>query len=275
MGKTSVVDSIKEIFFKAGLDGKDLKSTLREAVAAVWPSLPPWSTLSAPIIEEVQKTNIGCCALLTFTEDGVRKVVIGVSGPHYKGHDPDQPRYVMPGGFANLSSTEGSTFVPQSDHPENARVTAARETEEEFVLPNGEPLLPIDPARLMPLDTDTLAFPNGEKLTVIGLMMELNDSEVSKIKSHVEKLNTDAVHKKAAMEQTLNPGSNLAEISDITILRLDDLAGKKYPLLHADQQSLFERAQEYFAGIESAVLKRLQTFNTQTYPGQIPPSSQP
>ena len=160
------IEEIKAIFNKAGLKGKDLKDALRETVRELWPDLPKWSTLDGAIIEEVQKASVGSGVVLTFEENGVHKAVLAQAGLHYKprGHNgPMLPSYMILGGFINLTSTEGSSRVPASKDPEDPRIGAAREIEEEFKKPDGSPLLSVDPSRLKPMDTKTLTFRNGER----------------------------------------------------------------------------------------------------------------
>ena len=232
-----------------GLRGRALKDALREAVGAAWPDLPPWSTLTAPVIEEVQKASIGSGVVLTFVEDGVRKVVLGQAGYHYKNPKTPGPMpesYTIPGGFIDLTSTKGSAKVAAADAPEDPRTGAAREVEEEFRLADGSPLLAVEPARLKPMDTKTIAFANGEKRVVIGMMLELTPAEAATVKAHVAQLAADPSFRAAVGRQTINPASGHPEVCDVKIFGLDDVAAGKVNLLHKDQQSLFGLVREHF-----------------------------
>lgn len=241
----TLADAIKA----TGLQGKALKDALREAVGTAWPDLPPWSTLSAPVIEEVQKASIGSGVVLTFVEDGVRKVVLGQAGYHYKNPKipgPMPESYTIPGGFIDLSSTKGSAKVVASDSPEDPRTGAAREVEEEFKLVDGTPLLAVEPDRLKPMDTKTIAFSNGEKRVVIGMMLELTPAEAATVKAHVAQLAADPSFRAAVGGQTINSASGHPEVCDVKIFNLDDVVAGKVNLLHKDQQSLFGLVKAHF-----------------------------
>ena len=232
-----------------GLRGKALKDALRAAVGAGWPDLPPWSTLKAPVIEEVQKASVGSGVVLTFVENGVRKVVLGQAGYHYKNPNipgPMPESYTIPGGFIDLSSTKGSAKVAPSTAPEDPRTGAAREVEEEFKLVDGTPLLAVEPDRLKPMDTKTIAFSNGEKRVVIGMMLELTRAEAMAVKAHVKKLASDPSFRAAVGQQTVNPASGHPEVCDVKIFDLDDVVAGKVNLLHKDQQSLFGLVKTHF-----------------------------
>jgi rfaE bifunctional protein nucleotidyltransferase chain/domain len=234
---------------RTGLKGKELKDALREAVGATWPDLPPWSTLKEPAIEEAQKASVGSGVVLTFIERGVRKVVLGQAGYHYK--NPAMPgpmpeSYTIPGGFIDLTSTKGSAKVAASDVPEDPRTGAAREVEEEFKRADGSPLLAVEPARLKPMDTKTIAFRSGEKRVVIGMMLELTPDEVAIVKAHVAAMAADPSLRAAVGRQTINPASGYPEVCDVKIFNLDDVVAGNVNLLHKDQQSLFGLVKGHF-----------------------------
>lgn len=256
MDSKQIAEGISALIKKSGLEGPDLKTLLRDVVSTHWPGLPVWSTLNAPLIEEVQKTNLGACVCMVFTEDDVQKVVIAQAGTHYKQARGGDLYYILPGGFANLTRTPGSTLVPPDNKPETARIAAAREAEEELKNPDGSPLIAVDPARLVILDSVTLAFPNGEILLANGSIMHLTDDEVVSIKNHIHAMQTDAGYKAAVLACTLNEDTNLPEVGGLHILDLNDLADKKYPLIHADQQSLFIQARAYFDRLAAAAKPR-------------------
>lgn len=243
-----VTDDLKRVFRKAGLKGAEAKQALRDVVAELWPDLPPWSTLNHPVIEEEQKASIGCGVLLTFRENGTLYTVLGQAGAHYTQNQEDgaEPLYTIPGGFMNLTETVGSDFVASSEAAESPRIAAARETEEEFKLPDGQPVLSVDPERLMPMDTVTISFPNGQKRVVIGMMLELTAQEVDTFRTHIGKLSTDAAYKEAVAAQTANEDSKLPEICDLKIVSLSDVIGGRSQLLHTDQLSLFKIVQGFY-----------------------------
>ena len=242
-----VVEELKAVFERADLKGADAKAAIQDFVNATWPDLPPWSTLEHPIIEEVQKASVGSGVLVTFAEKGERYTVMAQSGAHYGDGDP---KFAIPGGFINLTHREGSSHVPPTEtkdnQPENSRIGAARETEEEFKNADGSPLLSVDPARLIPMDMDSVAFPNGQKMVVQGLMLELTPNEVQLFKDHIAKLNSDEDYKKAVEAQTINPASGRPEVSSVTIHPLKNVAEGRVKLLHADQLSLFKIVHDHF-----------------------------
>ena len=247
----TLADAIKA----TGLQGKALKDALREAVGTAWPDLPPWSTLKAPVIEEVQKASIGSGVVLTYVEGGVRKVVLGQAGYHYKNPKipgPMPESYTIPGGFIDLSSTKGSAKVAATDAPEDPRTGAAREVEEEFKLVDGAPLLAVEPDRLKPMDTKTIAFSNGEKRVVIGMMLELSPAEAATVKAHVAQLAADPSFRAAVGRQTINSASGHPEVCDVKIFNLDDVVAGKVNLLHKDQQSLFGLVKAHFDAAPAA-----------------------
>lgn len=242
------IANVKELFDAAALDARGRKTALRALVAALWPDLPPWSTLDAPKIEEVQKASVGCGILMTFVEDGVRKVVLAQAGAHYdgRGKAAGALAFMIPGGFINLSHTTGSRRVPASDKPEDPRIGAAREGEEELKTDTGAPLLEIDPARLRPMDTAAMKFPNGDSMVVVGVALDLDAAEVAVIKNHVARLAADAAYRSRVQAHTINPASRLPEVETVTILPLGVVAGGGVPLLHADQLGLFCAAQMHY-----------------------------
>ncbi len=247
---TDVPKKIADILQQSNLQGQALKNALREIVRQSWPDMPPWTTLDTPVIEEVQKATVGSGVVLTFEENGIRKVVLGETGDHYKKPGSTAavpPSYMIPGGFINLTRTPGSSLVAASKAPEDARTGAAREIEEELKSIDGSPLLKVDPARLKPMDTKTLSLPWGETRLVIGLMLDLTAAEILIVKNHVKKLGQDPAYKTAAALQTINGDSGLPEVSSVSVFTLEDVAQGKCNLLHKDQQSLFQVVSEHFA----------------------------
>ena len=241
-----IVDQIGAIIKNENLTARELKGVLRDLVKRYWPDLPGWSTLKAPVIEEVQKATSSSGVVVLFQEKGVRKVILAEAGDHYKKEKTVDPSYMLPGGFANLTCTEGSSFVAASKSPEDAFKAAAREVEEEFRRRNGRPLFRVDPARLELMDTQTLSFPRGEKCIVHGLMLRLTAKEVTAAKRYAAKLARDPAYKQAAMEHTVNKSSKKPEVSDVKIFTLDEIVGGKVALLHSEQASLFRKVSAYF-----------------------------
>lgn len=242
---------LKDVFAKSGLQGKELKQALRDLVKEQWPDLPPWSTLDGAVINEVQTATAGSGVVLAFTDtDGVRKAVLAEAGEHY---GKIAGSYMIPGGFINLTSTPGSTLVPASAAPEDGRTGAAREVEEELKLPNGKPLLEVEPSRLKPMDTLTLRLRSGETRIVMGFLLELNDKEIATVKQHVAKLATDAKYQQATSQQSENHESQKPEVSNVAIVPLADVASGKTNLLHKDQQSLFQQVEAHYKAIDKAV----------------------
>lgn len=252
---------ILEALAREKLQGRALKDVLREVVAGAWPDMPSWTTIDAPVIEEVQKASVGSGVVLTFTEGGKQKVVLGRAGAHYM--KPGQAAaYTIPGGFINLTRTDGSSLVPASAAPEDARTGAAREVEEEFRMPDGTPLLEIDPARLKPMDTKTIAFPNGERRVVIGMMLELTPAEIAAVRVHTARLAADMQYQGAVAKQSVNSASGQPEVESVEIFDLDAVAQGRCNLLHKDQQSLFEIVADHFKA-QNTVQRR--TTPTQAY----------
>ena len=87
--------------------------------------------------------------------------------------------------------------------------------------------------------------------------MELTDDEVTRIKTHIHAMETESGYKAAVMAHTLNPETNLPEIGGLHILDLNDLADRKYALIHQDQQSLFIQTRAYFDRVATAANTRL------------------
>lgn len=229
-----------------GLKGAELKRFLRDLVAAQWPDLPPWTTLEGAVIEETQKASVGSGVVLTFRENGEYKVVLGLAGMHYGRADKS---YTIPGGFINLSKTTGSALVAAAATAEDPRTGAAREVEEEFKNADGSPLIPVDPARLKPMDTKTISFSNGEKRVVIGMMMELNPDEIMRVRKHVARMGSDPAYAAAVAAHTVNEASGKPEVTGVEIFRLSDVTDGLVNLLHKDQQSLFSIVEAHYRGM--------------------------
>lgn len=236
---------IGDLIAQSGIAGARLKAALRGVVATYWPDMPGYSTLDHPVVEEVRKASVGVGVALTFKEHGIQKVVMLEAGANYP-EVANGPLYMIPGGFINLTRTEGSSLVTPLDRPESPRSGAAREVEEELKLPDGTPLLRIDPARLKPMDVDTLAVRGGATM-VVGMMMELNPQEVAAVKAHVAQIAADPAYRLAVAQQSKNPHSGQPEVASVTIVPLKELAEGKYPMLHEDQQSLFDQLQLHFS----------------------------
>lgn len=248
---------LKDAFEQSGLKGRELKQAIRDAVKDNWPDLPPWTTLDGAVVNEVQTATAGSGVVLAFTDsDGTRKAVLAEAGDHYKN---GAGNYMIPGGFINLSSTPGSSLVPASSAPEDGRTGAAREVEEELKTPTGAPLLQVDPARLKPMDTKTLLI-RGETRIVMGFLLELNEVEVLRVKSHVAQLALAPDYQDATAQQSMNHESGKPEVSNVAIKPLADVASGKVPLLHKDQQSLFQEVEAHYKSIDAAVKRGRNNF---------------
>lgn len=259
---SDIAKQIREIFEKAALSPKEQKQVLREIVKENWPDLPVWTTLDGAVVEEVQKATAGSGVVLTFEEGGVRKVVLAQTGDHYaKPGEAAVPAFMIPGGFINLSSTPGSALVAASSAPEDGRTGAAREVEEELKNPDGSALLKVDPARLKPMDTLTLAFRSGEKRIVIGMMLELTSDEVKTVKAHIANIASSPAYAEATAAQSINHDSGKAEVSNIAIFTLEEVAQGKVNLLHKDQQSLFKVVEQHFNDVEKQVRRTIAQNN--------------
>jgi hypothetical protein len=209
--------------------------------------MPPWTTLDAPQILEVQTATVGSGVVATFEEDGVRKVILAEVGDHYRRPPGAPPAFMIAGGFINLTRTPGSTLVPASDKPETPQTGLAREVEEEWKLPDGTPLLKVDPARCKPMDALTLRLRSGETRVVLGFALELTPEEVVAAKAHIARIETDPAYRAAAAAQSLNHDTGRPEVSGMKIFTLDELADGKVALLHQDQQSLFMAVRAHHA----------------------------
>ena len=219
------------------------KNEIRALVVKNWGPLPPYSTLAAPLIEEVQKASAGSGAILTFMTYGKRKVVLAEAGSHY-GVGPG--RFMIFGGHLNLTSTPGSLLVQPSDAPESPRGAAAREIEEEMVDQHGKPLIAVDPDRLWPIDCKTLRFKSGEVRLVIGMVLDLTHDEAALVSGHVLGLGENEALRDCVSRQTINEDTGLPEVRSTAIFDLSDIVDGKVDLLHQDQLSLFKLAKEYF-----------------------------
>lgn len=260
---------LDDLIKKHGLKGRLLKDFLRVAVRRLWPDFPKFSTYSVlkkngPVIHETPTASVGSGTVLTWTKNGVRKVLLGQAGEHYEelyrrhpDHKGELPAcYTIPGGFMTLAYTKGSTHVPASEKPETAYITCARELEEEFRVadgsPLGKPLLEIDPKRLKPMNTDTASFPGGAYMVVLGMMMELNADEIEIVEKHVTRLHSDPVYKRDCALLTINSDTDMPEIADKRIFDLEEVAADRVALLHKDQSLLFNAVKYHFAEIENA-----------------------
>lgn len=247
----NLVKKLTAEFQSAGLSDPDKKEVLRLVLAECWPKLPVYSGLNEPKVEEVQKASVGSGVLLTFKEDGVRKVVLVEAGSHYKVPN-GKPAYTVPGGFIDLTRTEGSSLVKESSSPESPQKGGVREVEEEVVKPNGDPVLNIDPSRLRVLDAKTVPSPFGEPKVVLSFILELEPNEIESIKAHVSKLESDAEYKHESAQQTINPASGLPEVAGVKIFNLGSVAWGECNLLHKDQLSLFQKAHHRFSNDNSS-----------------------
>lgn len=256
IARTKAIRDIKRIFNESGLKGSELKDALRSVVRENWPDLPTWTTLDAPRIEEVQKASLGSGVALVFKEDGVLKTALAEAGTHYK---TDTPSFMIPGGFINLTRTTGSTLVPASDKPEDAAVGAAREVEEELRNIDGSPLLVVDPARLRPMDSKTIAYRNGDRGIVVGMMLELTAAEVATLQAHAKRIAADPAYASAAALQTINPDTGKPEVCGLGIFTLADVTQGNCNLLHKDQKSLFEAIAAHFSDVDAKVAAHIKT----------------
>ena len=235
----ALVQRMARLIGQSNVSGDGLKIALSRVVSVSWPRLPPWSTLAAPVVKEVETATIAAGVAVVFHENGACRTVLAVAGDHY-GPGDGQDRFMIWGGFINLTSTPGSSLVPPSSEPEDPRAGAAREVEEELRLPDGSPLLKVDPARLKPMDARTLAFPSGEKRVVLGMMLELTAQEVVAVMAHVAKSQADPDYRAAVSSQSVNSASGKPEVSEVRIVPLQELVEQRRQLLHQEQASLFK-----------------------------------
>lgn len=245
MDDKKLISDISRLLDKSGVKGRQLKDVLREVVQKNWPDMPAWTTLDAPRVEELQKATFGSGVALVFEENGVQKTIVARTGDHYRKEAGAPDAYMIPGGFVNLTSTTGSSRVAPGAAPEDGRTGAAREVEEELKNIDGSPLLSVDPSRLKPMDTRTLAI-GAERRIVIGFMLELTAEEVALLRRHQARIEADPAYAKAAALQSINHDSGKAEVSGIAEFPLSDVAGGKCNLLHKDQQSLFQAVEEHY-----------------------------
>jgi len=250
-----ILAQINAAFDAAGLDAPDRKATLRAVIDRNWGKLPPFSTLEKPIIEEVQKVAVGSGVAMTWKQDGVRKVLLGEAGAHYariKKIAEGEKAYTIPGGFLTLTHTTGSIYVAASEAAETPRNGTAREFEEEFKNKSGGPLLPMDPARLEPLDTTTIDFGKGrDKLLVMSFMVEANADEIQQINTHVARLANDPDYRTRVEVGTVNEHTGMPEIATLKIFDLQDVADGKVNLMQKDQLSLFKVLADRFARLDT------------------------
>lgn len=230
---------------KDGVAPAELKKAFQRVVSEHYGPLPPWSTLQAAKIQDVETATVGSGVAIVFQQDGVWKTLVGQAGDHYKRPDAAvmPEAYTIPGGFINLSSTPGSSLVSASSAPEDGRTGAAREVEEEFRDEIGAPLLVIDPARLTPVDTKTLMI-GGSPRIVMGFMLVLNAAEIAHVTAHVARLASDEAYRTGVAAHSINPASRKPEIATVRIFDLADVVDGVCPLLHADQKSLFALTQQ-------------------------------
>ena len=243
MAKTKVeefVENITQKFKEANFSDTETKEALKALVTLVWTKtmLPWFSHLKHAVVEEVQKANVGSALALCFQDKGEWKVVMVEAGSHYDYMD-GRGKYMATGGFVNLTKKEGSTFVKEkSGVPEWPQEGAARECEEELIDDKGNPIIPMDPNRLMIMSGKAIGTtPNPS--SVYGFMAVLTDDEVKNAKAHIKRTNTDSAYKKAWIAKTINSDSGKPEIQNVTIHRLEDIVNGEVKLLHDDQKDLF------------------------------------
>jgi hypothetical protein len=228
------------------LNPADQKRALRILVENNYPDLPCFSTLQHALIEETQKASVSGGAILTYFDESShrRKIVMVKAGAHY-GHDGD--RYMIPGGFTNLTSREGSIFVPADEtRPETIFMSTAREIEEELRHIDGSSLIAVDPARLKLIDSDTLSFSSGEKRIVTGFVLSLTQGEVLRIQHHIAMINKDEDYRDKVSAHTINDQTGFPEVHSLEILEFDDFLSGRKELLHADQLPLLQKAKCFF-----------------------------
>lgn len=227
------------------LSEDEQKRLLSMLVESNYPGLPCYSTLDGAIIEETQKASVSGGAVLTYFDEmtNTRKVVMVKAGAHYR---VDDDRYMVPGGFTNLSIREGSSYVAEDDErPETVFMSTAREIEEELRAYDGSPLIPVDPERLKLIDTNTLSFPTGEKRVVMGMVLELTKAELRIIQEHIARLQHDESYRIVTSSFTTNDNSKLPEAHSIEILELDDFLYGRRQLMHPDQLPLMHKAKAF------------------------------
>lgn len=225
------------------------QQVLRELVRECWGELPVYSTLDAAEISVVAKATVGAGVVPIFRHPVEDRwyAVVQRPGTHYQSSsypaDNHQPYYMIAGGFLNLSQTNGIPGLIDAnplkgEHPEFG---ALRELTEEIVDDQGRPILAPTPDRLVPKDTITVNFPNGERLLAIGYQVHLTPDETQAILEHVARLNSDTQYRRMCRSHTINPESGKPETCRTDILPLDELYRGQYKLLHPDQQSLFDK----------------------------------
>lgn len=243
---------INEAIKRLGLDPQAQKAFLRQAINESWPGLPVFSTLQHPQIMEVQTATVGTGLVPIMDINGVPHALMMKAGTHYQGKfysaDPAIPTYMIAGGFINLTTTEATAIMPanpgKGEHP---RIGAVRELEEEFVDPDGKPILQLHADLLQPMDTLTLTFPSGERRVVIGFSVDLGEQDIDTVRAHVAKLAGDRDYRHAVRAQTVNPDTGRPEICTAAILPLREIVAGQHNLLYPDQVSLFQRINAHYA----------------------------
>ncbi len=249
-------------------------SCTKAFVRANYPT-PGFSTLeNGAVIKDVETATFGCGVVVIVKIDGVRYVLMGQAGPHCEKEFKSNPRnegkefrtcYAIPGGFGNLTKTEGSSQVPANEaQAENGFQAMARETEEEFPKADGSPLISIDPDDITLMDTLTLNMGPNNKRIVMGGLYEATEQQCRDIVHHVERMEDDADYKQRVTDHTINKQWGLAEVSDNKLFLLDDLADSIVPLYHEDQRSLFQKVQRHYQRQDAMISNALAVSR---YPG--------
>ncbi len=241
-GKTN---KAKANFLATWRDLDRRRKLLHMVTARMYGSLPPYSTLKAPQIVDVEAVPVASGTALVFKDSDIMKIILVRAGAHYQETANGKTLYMIPGGFLNLTETPGSSLVAPSSEPESPEIGAARKIEKKLCDADGAPLLQIDPARLIPMDTLTLSPQEKKKQVVVGNMLLLAADEVAQIASHISRAQADPSYRSMASARTANPSSGLPEVAEIGVFDLAQAAGDKLPLLHRDQLSLFRRISEY------------------------------
>ena len=245
----SLVRQVAEQLGLESLDPAIRKEVLRELVRSYWGDLPTYSTLTEPLIMEVQAATVGAGVVPIFKhpDNGEIYAVMLRPGTHYTGPhyvaNSDDPHYMIAGGFINLSCSAEIHGMPTviSRRAEQPHEGAVRELVEEIVDPERKPIILPHPDRLFPMIAKTLTFKTGEIRVVIGYVLELDGGETERILDHIKKVDDDPEYRAACRANTVSQGSGLPEVCRVDAIPLSRVLSDDFKLLHPDQRSLFER----------------------------------
>jgi pantetheine-phosphate adenylyltransferase len=182
---------------------------------------PPYSTLANSLVTTVSSTAVGASTVCYGTDPGTGKLAVVLIQHAETGPDGEH-LYGLPGGFANPGSYSINNDGSFNPHPgEQPRKAAVRENSEELILPDGEPLLNIDPRRLLIINggIDESSLGKGNlPVCYLAYAVKLSDEEMRRVLDHCTCMQNDGDYKERMRQ------SSHGEIANAVLIDLDKAA---------------------------------------------------